>query len=135
LKNQLEDPFHPANNSWRFAASQKEGQDAIKEKLAGYFKHLALLLKAAQERKQNVVTFQYSKGPVKIYNGGIGINSYELVPAEWKKTFFDESTALKAYQAFEIYLKTSSYHGAGTGDWIVDDYNILSSIYADFRSN
>ena len=135
LQNQEEDPFHPVNNAWRFKGTQKEDAEQINEKLAGYFRHLALLLKAAGERKQNVVTFQYSKGPVKIYDGGIGIYPYPMVPDEWKNTFAEERSALQAYRAFEEYLKTSSYHGVGTGDWIVDDYNILSSIYADFKGS
>lgn len=101
--------------------------------MAGYIKHLALLLKASKERKEDVVSFGFSLGPVKIYNGAIGIYPYDIVPQEWKNSFYNDSTALAAYSIFNNYLKTTSYKGAGVGEWIEDDYNILLSIYADFN--
>jgi hypothetical protein len=102
--------------------------------MAGYIKHLALILKAATERKQNIVVFQYSRGPVKIYDGAIGIYPYSIVPLEWKETFFHDTSALEAHSLFRTYLNKTDYNGASTGNWIEDDYNILLSIYADFNT-
>jgi hypothetical protein len=132
VKNEKDDPFHPANNQWRVKSAGKESVEQLKEKMAGYFKHLALLLKASKERQQDVVSFEFSKGPVKIYSGAIGIYPYEMVPGEWKNTFYNDSSALAAYQLFEKHLTTSSYKGSGTGDWVEDDYKILISIYNGF---
>ena len=134
LEKPRNDPFHPSNNQWRIRPTKQENPKELSNKMAGYFKHLALLLKATKERKEGVVSFEYSKGPVKIYNGAIGIYPYHLVPPEWKNIFYNEGNALAAYSLFESYLKRSNYKGAGVGDWIEDDYNILQSIYADFNS-
>lgn len=131
LKLYKDDPFYGANNEWRTKPTKAEDQKELTQRLAAYIKHLALVLKAAKDRKQDVVSFEYSKGPVKIYNGGIGIYPYEMVPAEWKSGFYNDSSAQAAYGLYERYLRTGSYKGTGIGDWVVDDYNILISAYAD----
>ena len=132
LKDFKNDPYYASNNQWRIKPKQSESSIELKKRLANYFKHLALILKAAKDRKQDVVSFEFSQGPVKIYNGGIGIYPYNIIPEYWKDSFFDEANASAAYLNYEEYLKTNTYKGVGIGKWIEDDYNILLSIYADF---
>lgn len=133
LKDYHEDPFYGNNNSWRIKPLTSESTDQIQARLANYIKHLAYILKAADERNESVVYFKFSMGIIKIYNGGIGINSLSEVPATWINTYFDEREAITAYNMFSIYLRSHSYGGAGTGKWIADDYNILLSIYGDAK--
>lgn len=130
LKEFKNDPFYPDNNQWRIKSKQKEDSAMLVNRLANYFRHLAFILKSAKERKQQVVSFEFSRGPAKIYNGGIGIYPFNIVPDSWKDTFFDHDDAFVAHLRFEDYLRTNHYRGAGIGDWIVDDYNILVSIYS-----
>jgi hypothetical protein len=125
-----ESPFYPANNLWRVKPAQPESQSQQLARLINYIKHVALILKASKESKQAVVSFEYSQGPIKIYNGGIGIHPYEIIPQSWKNSFYNEEEAKAAYRLYETYLRKSSYRGGGTGDWVEDDYNILLSIYA-----
>ena len=131
LKDFHEDPFYFKNNAWRIKPGTKETTAQLEERLANYFRHLAYILKAANERKQNVVTFQFSLGIVKIYNGGIGIYPLTIIPKTWMDTYYDNADATSAYYLFRNYLMNHSYGGAGIGKWIEDDYNILLSIYAD----
>lgn len=134
LKRFKDDPFYPGNNKWRIKPAHAEDTAQLKARLANYFRHIALILHAATERKQTVVSFKLSLGPLKIYDGGIGIYPYTVVPDSWKNCFFNEADAEKAYRIYEKYLETSdSYGGAATGNWFVDDYNILLTIYADFK--
>ena len=130
LKEYSSDPFYGNNNLWRIKPAQPEDSAQLTKRLANYFKHLALILKSAKDRKQDVVSFEFSMGPAKIYNGGIGIHPFNIVPATWKNTYYNEADALKAYYQYQDYLHTSSYKGAGIGDWIEDDYNILLAIYS-----
>jgi hypothetical protein len=132
LKDFKNDPFYASNNLWRLKPKHSESLSQLNMRLANYFKHLALILNAAKNRKQDVVSFEFSQGPVKIYNGGIGIYPYNIIPDYWKDSFFDEAEATSAYLNYEKYLKTNTYKGVGIGNWIEDDYNILLSIYADF---
>ena len=126
-------PFYTANNLWRLKPNAPEDSSQQVARLTNYLKHVALILKAAKESKGDVVSFEFSQGPVKIYNGGIGIHPFEVVPQGWKNSFYTEAEALSAYRKYQDYLRTSSYKGAGTGDWVEDDFNILLSIYADLQ--
>ncbi|MBP6446914.1 MAG: hypothetical protein WAT22_17260 [Saprospiraceae bacterium] len=132
LKNYIEDPFYPENNLWRIKPDTSENNDQLQSRLGNYFKHTALLLKAATERKAKEISFVYSKGPIQIYNGGIGI--HDSMPEMWSEAYYNIDDATKAYDMFRQYLRTSQYNGANTGDWFVDDYNILISIYGDLKS-
>ncbi len=135
LKDFKDDPFYSTNNQWRIRPKQPENPGQLTRRLANYIGHLAFILKAAKERKQDIVSFEFSQGPVQIYNGGIGARPYKIVPDYWKKYFFNENDASSAYMIFDEYLRTSTYKGAGTGDWIQDDYNILLSIYAGLNQS
>ncbi len=131
LKSFDEDPFYFKNNEWRIKPAQPETYNQIVKRLGNYFRHLLYILKSAKERKQPVVSFEFSQGPVRIYNGGIGIIPYNLVSRNWTNTFYNDDNAQEAYLAFQKYLATNSYRGASIGNWIEDDYNILLSIYGD----
>jgi hypothetical protein len=134
LNDYKEDPFYHANNLWRIKPLSKESPEKIHDRLGNYFKHLAYILKAASERKQQAVSFEYSQGIVKIYDGGIGINPLNIVPESWAKTFYRDEDAFIAYKMFEAYLiNGNNYKGAVTGDWYKDDYKILTSIYGDVK--
>jgi hypothetical protein len=133
LKQYKDDPFYTANNTWRMKPDTSETDAALNNRLAGYFKHLALVLRAAKERKQSVVSFEFSQGPAKIYSGGIGILPFDVIPVTWKNTFYNETDAAKAWNYYSSYLERSHYRGASTGEWIEDDYTILLSIYADLH--
>lgn len=128
------DPFYYTNNQWRLKPLQPESPKQLSNRLTNYIKHTALILKAAQDRKQDIVSFEYSQGPIKIYNGAIGIHPDNRVSVNWIHSFYDEVDAKTAYIKYEKYLENSRYKGAGTGNWIVDDYNILLSMYAELGS-
>lgn len=134
MKDFKSDPFYPDNNQWRIKPSRKESDTELTNRFSAYLKHIALILKAAKERNQEVVYFEFSMGPIKIYNGGIGIHPYSIVPDSWKACFYDDSDASRAYNIYEESISTHSYHGASTGSWVEDDYNILLSIYGDLKA-
>lgn len=133
LKAFDEDPFYFKNNSWRIKPRQSETHEQLVNRLGNYFSHLLYILKSSKERKQDIVSFEFSQGLVRIYNGGIGIIPYESVSKNWLDTYYNEDNAREAYFTFQKYLATNSYRGAAIGDWIQDDYNILLSIYGDTK--
>ncbi|WP_336516490.1 hypothetical protein [Pollutibacter soli] len=135
LKNFKDDPFYAENNEWRFRPPAPEDSSLLAKRITNYLKHVALILNAATERKQDVVSFTYSQGPIKIYNGGIGIYSFDIVPEIWKKSFYSPEDAQAAYTQYEKVLEKSHYRGASSGNWVLDDYNILLGIYDEFTRN
>jgi hypothetical protein len=133
LEKYKEDPFYFANNSWRIKPSKSENRDQILNRLMGYLAHNAFILKTADTRNQEIVSWEFSKGIVKIYNGGVGIISKDQIPQIWINSFHSREDALKAYEMFENYLRTTSYKGTATGNWVKDDYKILMSIYEGLK--
>jgi len=128
------DPYHTNNNTWRIKPAKAESPQQIQDRLGNYIKHLAYILKQASDQKLRSVSFEFSQGIIKIYNGGIGINPTEAVPLTWVNTYYSNEQALMAYKMFEAYLRSSSsYKGASSGEWYKDDYNILTSIYGDLK--
>lgn len=134
LADYHQDPFYTANNSWRQKPSSSEDSAALEDRLANYFQHMLYILKSTQEREAKVVSFEFSQGIVKVYSGGIGIQSPGNIPQSWKDSFFNDKDFQIAFHMFENYLRKSVYKGASTGKWIEDDYNILLGIYGDLRS-
>ena len=127
--------FYPNNNKWRIKPTKPETANQIKERFANYISHLAYILKTASDQKQPAVSFEFSQGIIQIYSGGIGIKSKENVPETWINSYYSPKQAWQAYEMFETYLKTSKgYKGASTGEWFIDDYNILTTIYGDLKS-
>jgi hypothetical protein len=126
-------PFYPTNNQWRISSQQNETDEQIKERLAMYLKHLALILKSSMANESDIVSFQYSQGPVAIYSGGIGVIPFDKIRPSWIRAFFDEADARKAYNLYIKAVKECPINGAGTGDWVADDYRILLAIYGTLK--
>ncbi len=123
-----EDPYYQGNNTWRIRSTKKDSAAAIKEKLVNLIQHYIYVLKAAKERSSRVVSFEYSKSLISIYNGGIGVLPREDVDPIWVKTFYNEADAMKAYEMYNRTLSRTSFKGEPVGNWIEDDYNILLAI-------
>jgi hypothetical protein len=124
------DPFYFSNNEWRVKPDVSENKKELIGRFCNYCKHIALILKAAKERKQDVVYFDFSLGPIQIYRNAIGAYTYSIVPKGWKNCFYNEAEAFTAYLTYKNYLATSHYRGASNGNWIDDDYNILLGLYS-----
>lgn len=132
IETETDDPFHPTNNNWRIKAAKSEDSLTLVKRLKDHIKHTALILKAADELKSEVVSFEYSQGPIKIYNGGIGIKDFEVVDTCWKKTFYNVTECEKAYTIYDHILSKGKYKGSKAGGWVKVDYNILLNIYSRF---
>ena len=133
LENFKEDPFYADNNKWRQQPDDKENEEQIKQRLLNYVLHFAYILKAASERKQDVVSFAHSLGIIQVYRGGVGAVSMSDIEDNWINCFYDSEDAKKAYDLFALQLGNTSYNGGTTGEWIKDDYNILMTIHEDIE--
>jgi hypothetical protein len=124
------DPFYVSNNDWRVKPNVSENKKELTRRFCNYCKHVALILKAAKERKQDIVYFDFSQGPIQIYKSAIGVYPYNIVRKRWKNSFYNEAEASIAYLNYQNYLVTNPYRGASNGDWMDDDYNILLGLYS-----
>jgi hypothetical protein len=135
LKDYTQDQFYPANNQWRIHANSPESDEKLKARIANYVQHVALVFKSSTERKEGVISFTFSLGPVKLFDGNIGIYPYDEVPDAWKITFFNDEQANEAYKLYEYYLNNTVYKGETTGKWIEDDRLVLENLYRVIQSN
>lgn len=129
LQNPKNDPFHPINNEWRIKPKALEDTLAIKKRIANHVQHYAYLLKASMDRDEQVVSFEFSQGIIKIYQGGIGVVRPKQISDLWRNSFYNPDQAMQAYILFKKYLGGNTYKGATSGSWVKDDYDILLSIY------
>lgn len=119
------DPFYPANNKWRIKPKHKESDAELYKRLYNYLQHFAYILDASIQREQEVVSFENSMGPVRVYSGGIGQLPINYIDEQWIDCFYDAEDAMKAYDLFGQFLTKSRYRGGTTGNWVKDDYKIM----------
>jgi hypothetical protein len=129
LRSFIEDPYYPSNNLWRIKPEREEPEKELKTRLKNFIQHYCYILKAAQIRNNDIVSFENSMGIIQIYNGGIGIVPMQHVPQDWVENFYDDTQAYKAYNYFKEYIHKTEYHGAPSDSWVASDYNILLAIY------
>ncbi|WAC01912.1 hypothetical protein N7U66_19000 [Lacinutrix neustonica] len=134
LKNYKEDPFYPGNNKWRERPLKKETNEEIVARLSNYILHNAYLLKAAYERNDVTVSFEYSRGVIKVFKGGIGVVKKNKINQTWKNYFYNDADAMKAFNLYSSYLdKQGVLRAVSTGDWVKDDYEILMKLYSQIQ--
>lgn len=130
-----EDPYYPKNNEWRQKPKGPENKKQILERLRGNILHTALIFKAANTRNQQVISWEFSPGIVRIYSSGIGLTPADKIPKIWINYFDSPKDAMTAYLMLEEFLKTTTYKGDPTGNWVKDDYLILMSIYTKLEKH
>lgn len=135
LKNFKEDPFYFKNNTWRVKPARSQSDQELELKLANYILHNACLLRAAATRNQAVVSWEFSGGIIRIFNGGVGIVEKHGIPQTWKDAFFSDKEALRAVRLYEDCLLKYSADTDRTGNWVQDDANILMRIYGQLTTS
>lgn len=123
------DPYYSVNNQWRERPAKAETKQEVLARLRNYLLHTACLLNAADVRNQQFISWEFSKGIIKIYRGGIGMISRDEIPERWISHFHSKEDAILAHAILDDFLKTTTYKGQSTGNWVKDDYKILITIY------
>ncbi|MCF2488898.1 hypothetical protein [Dyadobacter sp. CY347] len=124
----MEDPFSVQNNAWRVRPSAPETKDQIFDRLINYIGHNASILRAAYTREQDFISWEFSKGIIRVYNVGIGIVPKNEVPQVWIDSFHSREDAMECYALFENYLRKGKHVKHNSGNWVKDDYQILADI-------
>jgi hypothetical protein len=129
------DPFYASNNEWREKPASAENEAQIKNRLSNYIKHVSFILKTALENDQLSASFEFSEGIIKIYDGGIGVTEDKTIPSYWKAAFNNTDDAKKGLELFKKQLQNAAKKITGTGNWYIDDYNILANVYKKMNSD
>jgi hypothetical protein len=123
-----EDPFSVQNNMWRVRPDSAETKKQIFDRLINYIGHNASILRAAYMREQDFISWEFSRGIIRVYNVGIGIVPKNEVPKVWIDSFHSPEDAMECYALFENYLRNGKHIKHNSGNWVKDDYQILADI-------
>nr|WP_295925230.1 hypothetical protein [uncultured Dyadobacter sp.] len=128
LSRYQDDPYFGGNNQWRIKPTSPETDQQIRNRLLNYLAHTSYILKSAQIREQDYISWEFSEGIVRLYNVGIGVVAKDKIPASWLGSFYSVEEAHKAYAIFEDYLLKGKHKKYQSGNWVRDDLNILVDI-------
>lgn len=133
LKDLTADPFYAANNQWRVAPAAPETEPQLRARLKNHVQHYLTLLEASLEREQNSVSLKYSPSIIQIYSGGIGIREKQYWDAAFIQCFHSPQDAQKGVDLYTKILDKNLSIGAGTGDWVKDDANLLRLLLTELQ--
>lgn len=133
LEDIAADPFCPANNQWRLAPAAAETEEQLRARMRNHVQHYLTLLEASLERKQNSVSLKYSPSIIQIYSGGIGIREKQYWDEAFLKCFHSPQDAQKGVDLYTQILHKNLSIGAGTGDWVKDDANLLRLLLTELQ--
>ena len=133
LENLASDPFHPAMNQWRIVPKQAETAEQLRARMRNHVEHYIAVLEASLERNQKSVSLKYSPSVIQIYNGGIGIREKKYWDEAFMQCFHSPKDAQKGVDIYTGILKKGLSLGAGTGDWVKDDANLLRVILTELQ--
>jgi hypothetical protein len=133
LEKPEKDPFHPSKNVWRIKPTAPENPNEIRARMKNHLEHYQCILTAASERKAKVVSFERSPSCVQIYNGGIGLRREGQIDKPFIDCFYDSAQADTAIQYFFVEgMRKLQTAGEATGNWIVDDANLIEMLLSEF---
>jgi hypothetical protein len=130
LRNYKEDPFYPQNNLWRIKPKEEENDLQLKQRLFNYVKHCEYILRASLERKEDIISFEYSMGVLQFYRMSIGTTPLYSLENSWIETFYSREQAMKAYSIFDNYLTQINCKTNKTLSWVRDDLRVLERLIA-----
>ncbi len=125
-----EDPFAVEHNQWRISPDTPETDEKIKKRLKENIYFFILYYKDAIARRASLVSFYGFPSCLNWYAGGIYLKNEEEIPEDWKKCFFSEAQALKAYKMMEVIMsKRYKWPKEKNVNWIKKNLFVLEQIY------
>lgn len=122
------DPYHPSLNTWRKAASEYETNAQLRKRIMNYLDHQKALLLSSSKRPNTKIRLKNSLGPLRIFDGGIGLKPKEQLPKEWLHTYFSDSQGYEVYDRLNKHFTKRIMSIDSTHGWRVDDYNLIDSL-------
>ena len=129
-KRDLEDPYYPANNSWRIKPLLPESNEQIRARVRDCVHFYALFFKDNVQRRGTDISFIGLPGCFTWYNGGIALTAAIELDKNWTDCFFSNDQALKGYGMLNDFLQTHELiwpkHG---GSWVKETQSVLEQMY------
>ena len=109
------DPFSVANNRWRIAATKKETDAEIRQRLCNHCQFWETYFTWALKNDFSSVDVRSTPTLLTIYGNGFGLKPYAELPATWKFYFYDEEDSQKANRLMESAIHRHQITWASSG--------------------
>ncbi len=129
FKNEADDPFFLENNRWRIRPSKKETDDEIRQRLKANIHFFILFYQAAIERDDKTVSFWGLPSCFKWYGGGIYLKKEDELKDNWKRCFYNEEQAMKAYALADKLLGFKYEWPKKEHNWLKLNLAVLEQMY------
>ncbi|RYY22782.1 MAG: hypothetical protein EOO04_15170 [Chitinophagaceae bacterium] len=130
-ENELNDPYHPANNNWRIPPPKPESDSAIRSRVKSCVRFYALYYRDNIKRKKTTIEFAGLPTVFTWYDGGIGVPDEKEIEEEWIACFYNKKQALAGYKMLKKLLVDYEFDWpTGTPSWNYRTFSVLEQMYA-----
>ncbi len=130
-QDQRNDPFHPANNNWRFKPPAPEHDSMLNKRVKDCVHFYALYFRDNIKRNNNLIEFGGLPEIFIWYTGGIGLPDKKDIAESWINCFYNKEDALKGYDILKKLLVDNEFEWPrGTPSWNFRTLAVLEQMYA-----
>lgn len=134
LKDFKDDPYYPSNNLWRISAKEYETKKQLKERMINYLIHTKMLIQSSLKRENKKIRLGNSLGPIRIFDGGIGLRKKDAVPKEWLHTYFSDSQGYEVMDEMNKYFVNELIPTKDTSNWKIANIEIIDDLIQKFEN-
>jgi hypothetical protein len=130
-KNIKDDPFYPANNTWRIKPVKAETDEAVTARTKQYIGFYYKFYNDALIRDSSIISFYGFPACFNWYSGGIGIIEAKKLKNDWVNCFYNKAQALQAQALLEKAI-VKKYKWTKGLPWTLQTTLVLRQMYDQF---
>ncbi len=134
IKNLSDDPFYPANNTWRLKPSRSENDADIKKRIINCVLFYGKFFKNNADHDYKVISFYGIPTCFKWYNGGISITNKDKLSEKWVACFYNKEQAIKGQQLLEKIITKKYNWNKAEPKWIKKSADVLLQMADSLKS-
>jgi hypothetical protein len=132
--NNGDDPFYKTNQQWRVQPKKNETDAEIKNRVGAMLNFYTKYLADNTKKNASSISFFGLPDCFKWYDGGIGLKKEADVSSKWKKCFYNNQNASKAYSYLDNLITKKYNWKKEETNWIKQSEDVLYQMKAKLDS-
>ena len=133
-KNPENDPWYPANNTWRIKPQAPESNGQIKERIKNYLHFFSLFLRDNKKRDKSIVDWRGIPTVIGFYSNGISLYQADKIEDAWYNCFYSDDQAMTAYNMIKGVMDNKSINCKDDSQgWVMLDACFLEGVYSEIK--
>ncbi|MBN8853906.1 MAG: hypothetical protein BGO55_10700 [Sphingobacteriales bacterium 50-39] len=132
-KDMKNDPYYPANNTWRIRPAIPETHDQLRRRVKGCIHWYSLFFLDNHLRQKTDISYSGLPSCFEWYNGGIGMKAKQDLDKSWKSIFYSED---QAFTAYDLIADELGKHGLKWPEhptsWVEQEGQVLEQLAGKF---